>query len=232
MTAADPDLPLTRALIAAAFPTPVADDHAAMPTLPDHALDALIETAIRGIGTGDDFWVFAYGALMWKPEFAFEETRLAMARGWHRRFCLWQWRYRGTRERPALMLALDRGGACNGLAYRIAGPDPRAKLDAMFRRELGGDGYRPRWLRLKTVGGPVRALGFVINHQSPRYAGALPDETIARYIATACGHIGPSAEYLLETARACAALGIEDRMLARLQRLVAANLRTVSPPRR
>lgn len=223
---------LTSELIAAAFPRPVTDDPLGMATLTDQDVTALIDRAFRDAPRGGDIWVFAYGALMWKPDFAFEDMRRATALGWHRRFCLWQWRYRGTRERPALMLALDRGGACKGVAYRVSRPGARASLDPMLRRELNGDGYRPSWLTVDTEKGRQRAIGFVANRRGARYAGALPDNVIAHHIATACGHIGPSADYLLETTRACAALGIEDRMLLRLQALVAEKLRTASPPRR
>ena len=49
-------------------------------------------------------------------------------------------------------------------------------------------------------------------------------DEIAAMIAAACGHLGPSAEYLLRTAQACAELGIRDRHLMRLQALVAERL--------
>ena len=172
-----------------------------------------------------DLWVFGYGSLMWNPAFHFAERRVGVVRGWHRRFCLWQWRYRGSRERPGLMLALDRGGACRGMAYRVAGPGLREKLAGVWRREMIADGYRPRWTAAVTAQERVRALTFVVNREGERYAGALPDTEIARYIAAACGHAGPSAEYLLETVRRCEELGIHDRGLWRLQELVAHRLR-------
>ena len=162
---------------------------------------------------------------MWKPELDFAEMRLATLRGWHRRFCLWQWRYRGTRERPGLMLALDRGGACRGVLYRIDGPGLRAKLAGVWRREMIGDGYRPRWVAAITAEERVPAITFVVNREGERYAGAMPDEEIAQFIAGACGHAGPSAEYLLETVTRCEELGIHDPGLWRLQKLVARQLR-------
>ena len=67
-----------------------------------------------------DFWVFAYGSLIWNPAFDYTESRLADARGWRRTFCLgWDYRFRGNREQPGLMLALDRGGRCRGVVYRL-----------------------------------------------------------------------------------------------------------------
>lgn len=219
-------LELTAALITAAFPSHPADDEAAMPLLDEIPLRALVDGALGCIGADVPVWVFAYGALLWKPDFPIAEQRRAILRGWHRRFCLWQWRFRGTRANPSLMLGLDRGGACRGLAYRVEPPDLRAKLEPMLRRELRGDGYRPRWFRVETPEGPVSALGFVVNHGSPRYAGRLSDDAVAAHIASACGHLGPSADYLRETAARCCALGIEDRMLIRVQALVAERLAT------
>jgi cation transport protein ChaC len=217
------DLALTRELIAAAFPDAVVDDEQAMALLPDADVAARYDDWMSS-HPGGDLWLFGYGSLMWKPELDFIEQRLATVRGWHRRFCLWQWRFRGSRAKPGLMLALDRGGACAGLAFRIAGPDLRAKLAETWRREIGGDGYRPRWVTAATEHGPVTALAFVINRDSSRYAGRLSDETVAAHIASACGETGPNAEYLLETVMRCRQLGIHDRLLWRMQELVAKRL--------
>ncbi|MGU3541235.1 gamma-glutamylcyclotransferase, partial [Methylobacterium sp. A54F] len=79
-------------------------------------------------GAGGEIWVFAYGSLMWKPEFAALEERVGVVRGYHRRFCLMQRRFRGTAARPGFVLALDRGGACKGVAFRLDGRDARAAL--------------------------------------------------------------------------------------------------------
>lgn len=226
MNASLPRLSLSHDLIAAAFPDAAADDEAAQPELPPDAIEAMMNEALGRLGPRDDIWLFAYGSLMWAPEPELDgaETRLATLRGWHRRFCLWQWRYRGSRERPALVLALDRGGACRGLLFRVSGPDHRERLAGVFRRELRGDGYRPRWVGLEVDGEPLSALTFVVNRGSRRYAGRLADEVAAAHIASACGPKGPSAVYLLETAARCAALGIEDAMLDRLQTLVASEI--------
>jgi glutathione-specific gamma-glutamylcyclotransferase len=215
---------LRRELIAAAFPEPVPDDRTAMPLLPDEAIAASLEAALTRLGDGRDLWVFAYGSLMWKPDLEFAEHRLATLKGWHRRFCLWQWRYRGSRERPGLMLALDRGGSCRGVAYRVAAPGVREKVAGVWRREMIALGYRPRWVRLETADGPVEAVAFVANREGGRYAGRLGEAAIAEHVATACGHVGPCAEYLLETVARCEELGVHDRHLWRLQALVAAKI--------
>ena len=218
-------LSLTHDLIRHAHREPIADDHAAMHLLTDQELAGHLEVAFAKRRHPDaDLWLFAYGSLMWKPDLEFAERRLAAVKGWHRRFCLWQWRYRGTRDRPGIMLALDRGGSCRGVAYRLGGPDLRGKIAPVWRREMTANGYRPRWVTAYTDDGAVTALVFVAHRAGERYAGRLPDEAIADRIALACGHIGPSAEYLLETVARCEELGIRDRHLWRMQSLVADRL--------
>lgn len=218
-------LDLTREMIARSFPAAVTDDPAVIPLLDDAELDGSLRAFLGDHAPGGaPLWVFGYGSLMWKPELDIAERRLATIRGWHRRFCLWQWRYRGTRDRPGLMLALDQGGACRGIAYRIEGPDMHGKLAGVWRREMRARGYLARTVRAETAAGPVKALAFVANRGGERYAGRLTEAEIAGYIAQACGQSGPSAEYLLETVARCEELGIRDPGLWRLQRLVAGHL--------
>jgi cation transport protein ChaC len=123
------------------------------------------------------------------------------------------------------MLALDRGGSCRGVAYRVAAPGVRDKVAAVWKREMTGNGYVPRWVRLTSMQGPVRGLTFAANHSGERYAGRISDEIVADHIAQACGENGTNAEYLLETVLKCEELGIHDRFLWRLQELVAERMR-------
>jgi len=187
----------------------------------EQELAETLAATLREGNVGDHLWLFAYGSLMWKPDIEFGERRIAVLRGWHRRFCLWQWRYRGTRANPNLMLALDRGGACKGVVYRIDGPDLKRKLAGTWEREMIAYGYLSRWVEVRTDDGTVHALAFVANHGGERYAGRLPEAEIAARIAAACGHIGAGAEYLLDTVEHCEQIGIHDRRLWRLQALVA-----------
>ncbi len=219
-------LSLSLDLIARAHPGTVPDDPNALTLLSDDALAPELEAMLARRDSSDGgLWVFAYGSLLWNPEFAFTEQRLGTVRGWHRRFCLLQRRYRGTPEKPGLVLGLDRGGVCRGVAFRLADTDPHATLMPVWRREMKGKGYDGRWVAVETEAGPVTALTFMVNRQSDRYTGRLSDEEIAQKIATACGHLGPSAEYLFRTVEACARLGIHDRHLWSLQALVAERLR-------
>jgi cation transport protein ChaC len=173
-----------------------------------------------------DLWLFGYGSLLWKPAFEFAESRSATVLGWHRSFCIRVARFRGTREQPGLMMALDRGGQCRGMAFRIPAMEVRDSLGALFRRELvvNPPGTPPRWVVARTDQGAVDALTFVVDRNSAHYAGRLTPEQAAGVIAVAAGHWGSCAEYLHNTVCHLEDLGIRDRNLWRLQALVARHL--------
>ncbi|AGB44700.1 gamma-glutamylcyclotransferase [Mesorhizobium sp. CO1-1-7] len=168
-------------------------------------------------------WVFAYGSLIWNPEFVPVEQRPATAPGWHRSFCLKLTRWRGTRELPALMLALDRGGSCNGIVYRLPDEDHFGQLGQLMRREIDANPPTnvPCWIKVKTKEGPLRALAFVAAPGGKAYAGRLPLEQVADTLARAAGHWGSSAQYLFRTVSKLEESGIRDKNLWRIQDLVA-----------
>jgi len=165
--------------------------------------------------------VFGYGSLIWNPAFEFVERRVARVRGFHRRFCLWTHLGRGTPARPGLMLALEQGGSCRGVAFRIADAAARSELEILWRREMIGGSYLARWIVVETDAGPVRAIAFTINRANERYAGRLPEDVMAATIARAHGQLGACAEYLFNTVSHLSALGIRDRPLERLRDQVA-----------
>jgi cation transport protein ChaC len=122
------------------------------------------------------------------------------------------------------MMGLDRGGSCAGVLFRVTGPHASDKLAPVWRREMIGRAYRPVWVNVATTAGQQRAICFVADRTSERYAGRLGEAEIARCMARACGSVGPNATYLLETWRHCETMGIADRMLRRLQKRVAGEL--------
>lgn len=166
-------------------------------------------------------WVFAYGSLIWKPDFPFAERRVGTAHGYHRQFCFWVKRFRGTPEVPGLMLGLELGGACRGVAYRVNETEEAETLKRIWAREMLAGIYVPRWLDVHTDQGKIRAIAFTINRDHERYTGRLPDDSVADALARACGHVGSCAEYLMETVTHLEELGIRDTRLWRLQRMVA-----------
>ena len=169
-------------------------------------------------------WVFGYGSLIWNPEFPVAERRLARAPGWRRRFCMWSIHHRGTPEAPGLVLALDAapGGGCDGVALRVAPGAEAETLIALRERELISSAYLERWIGVRLAdGAAAEALAFVIDRAHAQYCGNLDLETQARVIAGACGGRGPNCEYLWQTARHLAELGIPDPDLEWLGHRVA-----------
>jgi cation transport protein ChaC len=191
----------------------------------DSEFDAVVEQLL-GEHRPEALWVFAYGSLIWNPEFTFVEQRLATAPGWHRSFCMRLTRWRGTREFPALMLALDRGGSCNGIVYRLPDLDHFGQLGLLMRREIDANPPTniPRWIKVKTKDGPLLALAFVAAPEGPAYAGRLPLERVAHTLAHAAGHWGSSAQYLFRTVSKLEENGIRDRNLWRIQDMVAGRI--------
>jgi cation transport protein ChaC len=220
-------LALTSELVAKAH-REVADSgpSAGVTYLQDDDFRLWIDHVLEGWDQDAGFWVFAYGSLIWKPEFVPVEERLAYAPGWHRAFALKLTRWRGTPERPGLMMALDRGGSCRGIAYRLQEDDLRETLGQLFRREMSANppSNVPRWVRLNTSQGYLQALAFTVSRTAPAYAGRLPDEEVVEALATAVGHWGSCAEYLHNTVTHLEAKGIRDRRLWSLQAQVAERL--------
>jgi cation transport protein ChaC len=170
------------------------------------------------------FWIFGISSLIWRPETAFDRAEQGVARGWHRRFCLgWDYRYRGNREAPGLMMALDRGGQCRGMLYRLPETTLAAELHKLIRREMSmvPSAFPWRWIDVTTSEGTVRALSFAMDRKSARYIVGLTDEQMVDMLATAVGFRGSMAEYLFSTVAKLEELGIHDRNLWRLQALVA-----------
>ena len=182
------------------------------------SLDAMLADCLPN----QPIWVFGYGSLLWRPAFTSVEHRLATLNGYHRRFCLVMKRFRGTEECPGLMLALDRGGLCRGMVYRLDPMSAETDLAGLWKREMVTGGYRPRWSAVKTEGGPVRAITFVANRANERYLKPHSMDYAAEMIARACGPVGTNAEYLHATHEHLLGLGISDKGLAQLDRLVRA----------
>ncbi|MBP2314781.1 gamma-glutamylcyclotransferase [Azospirillum soli] len=178
---------------------------------------------------GAELWVFAYGSLMWNPGFPFLESRSALINGYHRRFCVSSHRYRGTPERPGLVLGLDRGGSCRGIVFRVAPDHVPATLDYLWEREMINRVYRPKLLPVRLRDGGVRdgdrtvtACTFVVDRRHGQYCGCLDEATMARRIAGCCGERGPNVEYLANTVAHLEELGIRDEQLFRLYAAVMA----------
>lgn len=171
------------------------------------------------LAAGQDLWIYGYGSLMWDPGFHFAEVRLAHLPGYQRRFTYWTRIARGTRERPALMLTLERQAhdcCCTGLGFRIAGDVAEVESAMLWRREMLRNGYCPTLLPANTPQGPINALVFACNHAHDDYAGEMSLDETAAVIAVAAGAIGTNRDYLEQMARQLAAIDIEDDYVAQL----------------
>jgi cation transport protein ChaC len=177
-----------------------------------------------------DFWVFGYGSLMWRPDFAHLEARTATVHGWHRSMCILSTRYRGTPDAPGLVLGLDRGGICRGMAFRVAADRIEEVKRILHEREMITNVYETRMMPARLDDGRrVAAYSFVARRDHPQYVGRLGPEAAARLIRDGCGAKGMCREYLENTVRHLEELGIRDASLMRLLSLVRAPQPSLQP---
>lgn len=188
--------------------------------LDDEALSASLSATLAAKPKGAGWWIFGYGSLLWNPLFPVAETRPATIHGLHRRFCVRSLASRGTRERPGLVLGLERGGACRGVLMRLPAPLALDELHLLWRREMVVGSYRPVWVRARSEERTIVALTFAVRRDHPQYA-PLSLAAQADTIATACGAFGTSCDYLMQTRAALARHGIEDAYLERVAAAVA-----------
>jgi len=168
-------------------------------------------------------WVFGYGSLMWNPGFPHTQARLARIHGFHRALCVWSWVHRGTRARPGLVMGLDRGGSCVGVAHQVAASERAACIDYLYARELVTHVYVPvvRPIRIDGVG-VVPALTFVVDRGHAQYAGKLSAAEAARTIRGARGRSGANPDYFANTLAHMRELGIQCPRLREIQSVLAA----------
>jgi cation transport protein ChaC len=164
-------------------------------------------------------WVFAYGSLMWRPGFRYCEVHRARVKGYRRCFCIHSIYHRGTPERPGLVLGLDRGGTCEGMAFHVEVDQTGETLRYLREREQVNGVYREHWLTTTLATEPKRdviALAFVVERSHPSYAGRLPLTEQAHLIRGAHGISGGNFDYLINTLRHLRELGIHEAELERL----------------
>jgi glutathione-specific gamma-glutamylcyclotransferase len=174
-------------------------------------------------------WIFAYGSLMWNPGFAHDAVEPVLLRGWHRSFCIYSRRYRGTPERPGLVLGLDRGGACRGMAIRIPAAGAAGAVAYLWEREMAGGVYDLRRVRPQGASAPPDAFAFTVRRSHSGYAGRLSIDETARLILQGIGGRGRCREYLANTVRQLECLGHLDGPLHALEERVK-ELAAQQPP--
>ena len=177
-----------------------------------------LEHAPRG-----DLWVFGYGSLMWSPGFRASEQAAALARGYHRSLCILSSRYRGTPERPGLVMGLCRGGSCWGMALRVPAARVPRVLAALWRREMLNRVYKPTLIPVTAAprgargeARELRALAFVADTTHRQYVKELDLHGRAQLVAQGAGQRGLCVDYIRNTLEHMLDLGLEDPHLARI----------------
>jgi glutathione-specific gamma-glutamylcyclotransferase len=166
--------------------------------------------------SGEDLWVFAYGSRMWRPGFEYLERRSARLVGAHRALCVYSFVHRGTPEKPGLVLGLDRGGNCRGIAYRVAAAKHAATIDYLRAREQVTQVYREASRAVWLDDDPqksVHALCYVVDRGHRQYAGRLPLTQQLHYVRQGHGRSGACRDYVLDAVKEIEAQGCRDEEL-------------------
>lgn len=220
--AAIPPLRLTRALVDRLPPRTDERGPVLLEDPPPEVYERNAAEILTWLGPSGDVWVFAAGSLIWNPRMEVAERRPAHVTGWRRAFCLTDRRYRGCPSTPGLMMSLDRGGACSGVAIRMdPGEDAHAALVSLLQKEPP---VPPERVTAETEAGPVQAILFAADPGFPLYHPEPEIDELADILASAVGHIGTMAEYLLNTVTELELAGVHDLHLWRLQEMVAERL--------
>jgi cation transport protein ChaC len=169
-------------------------------------------------------WVFAYGSLMWKPGFASRETQAARLHGFHRAFCIYSEHYRGTPEKPGLILGLLAGGACRGLAHRLPVKDYDRVRRYLWTREIENDGVYVEQVRPIHLadGRTVQSLVYLADRAHRQFAGKLPLAKALRLVRQGRGATGTNVDYVRNTLAHLRELGLRDRNLEALAKKAGA----------
>jgi cation transport protein ChaC len=190
--------------------------------LSEEELEASLQSALASPHRQADVWLFGYGSLIWNPVLSYAERQPVTVHGYHRSFCLWSRINRGTVDSPGLVLGLERGGRCTGVAYRLPQREAEIDLRLLWRREMLLGSYQPRWVQASGPDGKFRALAFVVDVRRSGYTGKLSDQTVIERLVAGCGKLGTGVDYLRQTIAGLAQGGIRDPYLARLDALLRA----------
>src|ERR1700688_406631 len=179
--------------------------------------------AINEHETGD-LWVFGYGSLMWRPGFDALERVAARPRGVHPGLCVFSYVHRGTPEKPGLVLGLDRGGMCRGIAYRVAAAKRDSTIAYLRGREQVTSVYLETVRRIELedeARRQVRALTYIVDRGHVQSAGLLSVVESLHYVRQGHGRYCQNRNYVVETVRALEALGYSETDLHRIAEQLA-----------
>ncbi len=191
--------------------------------MPDDERNQMVAELIANAPSKTEIWVFAYGSLIWNPAIEFDSKCRCTIQGYHRSFCFWTMFGRGSEEQPGLMMGLEPGGDCDGIAYRIGADALESEIDILFRREMLSYVYKPTWIKAQASDDPdnvIDVLTFVVNEENDRFCGEMDEQTLIRTIAIAEGAIGRNCDYLYQLVDHLDELGFEDPTMTLLEKKV------------
>ena len=164
-----------------------------------------------------DLWVFAYGSLMWSPDFPFVERKAGRVHGYHRSLCILSSRYRGTPDKPGLVMGLCPGGSCRGMAFRVHVGQAKEVMDTLWKREMLNKVYMPKFVPVSIVGAQrVHALAFIADTKHRQFVDELDVEGRARLVAQGIGQRGRCVDYIRNTLEHMRELGVHDPHLTQI----------------
>lgn len=168
-------------------------------------------------GSSGDLWIFGYGSLMWRPGFPHLERRHAHLYGYRRALCVLSHVHRGTPEKPGLVLGLDRGGRCHGVAFRVAKAEAEATVHYLREREQVTSVYLERHLSVRLDDGhAVTALGYIVDRKHQQYAGSLSFAEVLRLVRQGQGISGANPDYVRSTHEHLLGMGVVDPLMRRI----------------
>ena len=156
--------------------------------------------------------IFAYGSLMWRPDFEYVKSAPGFVVGYHRRLSIISHHYRGTPEKPGLVLGLDDGGSCVGVLYEVAHEKWAEVLAYIRKRELISEAYREvvQHVQLGDQTITVPAVSYVVNHSHSQYFAPQPIAKTLAMVMQGHGLAGSSVDYILNTVTHLRGLGIHE----------------------
>jgi cation transport protein ChaC len=161
--------------------------------------------------------VFAYASLMWNPGFDHITMHHGTLHGYHRQLCIWSWHWRGSREKPGLVMGLAPGRHCRGRVIEADRGCEDAILAYLDERELVTDVYERKLLPTSLEDGrTVEAWCYVARTDHPQFAGDLPVDQMLPVVLAGHGHGGANTDYVRSTVEHLIELGIHEPVLEEL----------------
>jgi glutathione-specific gamma-glutamylcyclotransferase len=163
-----------------------------------------------------DLWVFGYGSLMWSPDFPFAERKAGRVHGYHRSLCILSSRYRGTPDKPGLVMGLCPGGSCRGMAFRVQARQAKEVMDTLWKREMLNKVYTPKFVPVSLGAQRVHALAFIADTKHRQFVDELDVDGRAKLVAQGVGQRGRCVDYIRNTLDHMRELGVHDPHLTQI----------------